>query len=424
MPTGGLLRDDRGVVPAAVAFRRRDDGRVVAGVAGGFADRYGLDVGVVRAALAVLALAGGVGVVVYAAGYAVSERSHGTAVEAWPHSERRTVAFVLMALGVLQLVRSSGVWLGDRVMLPMVVIVSGVVVLANRTRGAVGASPGSSRSRPADPGPPPVSNRRMAFTVAAGVALVAAGFALVSGQSSVDTGVRVAAGAVAVAVLAAGVLVGPWLVRAAQDLAAERRERIRSEERAAMAAHLHDSVLQTLALIQRNAGDARRTRTLARRQERALREWLYGSAPATATSLASAVREMAADVEELYDVEIDVVLVGDRPMDEASAAVVGALREACVNAAKHSGESTWSVFVESGPAGIDAFVRDRGVGFDMARVPAGGHGLASSIGARVERVGGTVVIATAPGGGTEIELTVPMPAAGDANATTGSGAAP
>jgi signal transduction histidine kinase len=146
---------------------------------------------------------------------------------------------------------------------------------------------------------------------------------------------------------------------------------------------------------------------------------LYGAAPTTATSLASAVREMAADVEELYDVEIEAVLVGDRPVDEASAAVVGALREACVNAAKHSGESTWSVFVECGPAGIEAFVRDRGVGFDAARVPAGGHGLASSIRTRIERVGGTVVVTSAPGGGTEVELTVPLPTDG-----TDVGAAP
>jgi signal transduction histidine kinase len=152
----------------------------------------------------------------------------------------------------------------------------------------------------------------------------------------------------------------PFWAHGVLQRAVARRERIRSEERAAVATHLHDSVLQTLALIQRNAHDPRRTVALARRQERELRDWLYGSPGGGAPTLQRAVSAMAEEVEERYAVKVELVAVGDRPADEASEALVAATREAAVNAAKHAGVEAVSVYVEAGTDGMHAFVRDRG----------------------------------------------------------------
>jgi signal transduction histidine kinase len=233
--------------------------------------------------------------------------------------------------------------------------------------------------------------------------------------------VRVGAFATALTVIGVATLVGPWLTRLAQEAAAERRERIRSQEREAMAAHLHDSVLQTLALIQRTADDPRRTVTLARQQERELREWLYGPRDARGAmvdSLAAALRRAASEVEAAYDVRIEMVIVGDAPMDDAVDALTQATREACVNAAKHSGVDEVSVYAEvragSGVAGsmtggvAEVFVRDRGRGFDRSTAAPDRRGIAQSIEARVERVGGSARIDSSPGEGTEVQLSAPV----------------
>ena len=177
-----------------------------------------------------------------------------------------------------------------------------------------------------------------------------------------------------------------------------------------MAAHLHDSVLQTLALIQRTADDPRRTASLARQQEHELRAWLFGGDASTidgaVDTLASAVRAMAREVEQRHDTRVEVVLVGDEPYDESLVALVSAMREACVNSAKHSGTTDVSIYVEATPTAVEAWVRDRGRGFDPT-APHEGHGIAQSIHARIERVGGTADIASADGQGTEVHLTVP-----------------
>jgi signal transduction histidine kinase len=194
-----------------------------------------------------------------------------------------------------------------------------------------------------------------------------------------------APGAVGVALIA---IAGPWAWRTASD-------RARAEERADMAARVHDSVLQTLTLIQKDPTDARR---LARRQERELRAWLY---PTTATgTLADAVDAAAAEIEELHGVRVDVVHTGDAALDERTQALVLAAREAMANAARHSGADEVSVFVE--PTAV--YVRDRGRGFDPDAVAADRRGLAESIRGRMERVGGSVKIVSTPGEGTEVEL--------------------
>ncbi len=186
-------------------------------------------------------------------------------------------------------------------------------------------------------------------------------------------------------------------------LAAERASRARAEERSEMAAHLHDSVLQTLALIQR-AGDFDETVSLARRQERELRAWLFGSGASPAESFAAAVRAMTAEVEELFGVRIQTIVVGDTTVGPAVDALVKAGREAAINAARHASVDEFSVFAEVTDGSAGLFVRDRGSGFDPGQVPADRKGITESIVARLERHGGSATIRSNEGAGTEVIL--------------------
>ncbi|NYG55073.1 ATP-binding protein [Nocardioides perillae] len=202
-------------------------------------------------------------------------------------------------------------------------------------------------------------------------------------------------------------VVGPWVLRLAGDLTAERAERIRSQERADVAAHLHDSVLQTLALIQVNAGDPAAVARLARAQERDLRTWLYAGRVADDETVAAAVRAAAAGVEDAHGVVVEVVAVGDAPLTESLRPVVLATREAVVNAARHAGTGHVDVFVEVAPGSVEVFVRDRGRGFDPAAVPEDRHGVRGSILDRVRRHGGEAEVRSSPGQGTEVRLRMP-----------------
>jgi signal transduction histidine kinase len=210
-----------------------------------------------------------------------------------------------------------------------------------------------------------------------------------------------------VVMVALGLILAPFLWRLGRNLAAERAERIRSEERAQMAAHLHDSVLQTLALVQRRADQPREVVALARAQERELRAWLYGRAgEREADSFAAAVEAIAAEIEAMHGIDVDVVTVGDCPVAGDVLALLAATREAIVNAAKHSGADAVSVYVEVEPAKVGVSVRDRGKGFDPATVPDDRRGIADSIRARLQRHGGKATVTSAPGEGTEVELEV------------------
>jgi len=210
-------------------------------------------------------------------------------------------------------------------------------------------------------------------------------------------------------VTAAGValLLGPWIVRLARQVGVERRERIRSEERADVAAHLHDSVLQTLTLIQRTAGSPHETVSLARRQERELRAWLYGDRSPAAATLGAALDLGDDEVEAAHQVTVEVVTVGDPDLDERLAALTAAIREATLNAARHSGAELIDVYVECLPEATTAYVRDRGRGFDLSVVPVDRRGIADSIVGRMERHGGSVDIRTESGAGTEVVLRLP-----------------
>jgi signal transduction histidine kinase len=255
-----------------------------------------------------------------------------------------------------------------------------------------------------------------------GVLLVAGGLVMfLAGQVSFG---QLSAALLAVLVTLGGtaVLTVPFWVRLSRELGEERRERIRGAERAEIAAHLHDSVLQTLALIQRQAEQPREVRRLARGQERELRTWLYGPSgygrpgtPGTgpvagAATLAEVITAAAAEVEDTYAVAVRPVVVGDCELDVSLAALVQASREALVNAAKHAQVGEVSLYVEVEPGEVHVFVRDRGVGFEPAEVPPDRHGLADSVHGRMNRHGGSAALRSTPGQGTEVHLEMPRAA--------------
>ncbi|MEK7423858.1 MAG: PspC domain-containing protein [Actinomycetota bacterium] len=390
----------------SLSFARRDDRRVLAGVAGGFADQHGIDATVVRGVLVVLTFAAGLGLLLYAFGALVSEPAGAALPPRHPTDARRVVSVVCVGLGMLLVVRSTGVWLGDALMVPLAVVIAGIVVLGLIRPDLHDRSDDSHWSELA-------SGPRARTRLFAGAALVAVGLVIVGTRGGVSSNVRTGVLATAFTVLGIAVLLGPWLAGMARSAAEDRRQRIRLNEREAMAAHLHDSVLQTLALIQRTAGDPRRTVTLARQQERDLREWLYGTTDAVSGSLTSAMRAMVSDVEATYDITIELVMVGDADLTDTHAGLVAAAREACVNVAKHSGATSAAVYVEVGPTELECWVRDRGRGFDQADAAlrrTERRGITDSIDARLERLGGRSHIESVPDVGTEVHLAVPVSA--------------
>ena len=208
------------------------------------------------------------------------------------------------------------------------------------------------------------------------------------------------------------VVFGPWWLSLLRDLLEERQARAMAEERARLAAHVHDSVLQTLALIQRSADDPQQVVRLARAQERELRSWLFEGKPPGAIgdeagSLTEAVAIIQGQVEANHGISLHTVIVGDTDLDDRLRELLEAAREATVNAAKWSGATEVSLFAEVEPGSVTVFVRDRGRGFDPASVAPDRHGIAQSIRARMDRVGGTATLRSAPGKGTEVELAVP-----------------
>ena len=215
--------------------------------------------------------------------------------------------------------------------------------------------------------------------------------------------------AVVVTVVGLALVTGPWWMRMMSQLTAERAERIRAQEREDIAAQVHDSVLQTLALIRRNASSPREVARLARGQERTLRTLLYGGRESSGL-LADELRAAAAEVEDDYAVTIDVVVVGDATMDDTLAAGVAATREALVNAGKHAHVESISLYAEVEGNEVSVFVKDRGIGFDVDEVADDRQGVRGSIIGRIERHGGTVRLTATPGSGTEVEIRLPRSA--------------
>jgi len=390
---------------------RRRSGRLVAGVAGGVADHLGIDVLWVRAAFVLLAAANGAGVLAYGLLW-VFVRQEASDVTREVSAKERQQAMGLAALGVgIGLV---GAALQNQVIGwvvgPLGVAAIGAAVVwreadeAQRRRWTTGARTGILGG-----------GRTAVLRIVAGGIFVAAGITVfLLGNLNLGQ-IQFGVLAVLATIVGVGVLTVPWWVRLARDFGEERRERIVTEERAEIAAHLHDSVLQTLALIQKQSTDPREVQRLARGQERELRHWLYGprgygrgADPAIDESLSSALQTAAAEVEDTYAITVNPVIVGDRTLDDSLRALVLASREAMVNAAKHAGVEEVSVYAEVEEAGADGevnvFVKDRGKGFDPDAVPDDRHGLADSVRGRMDRHGGTVRLRSTPGEGTEVHL--------------------
>ena len=247
--------------------------------------------------------------------------------------------------------------------------------------------------------------------VVVGVFIGAAGIALLVEGHTTVAALRPVGGA-ALVIAASVVIFGPWWLSLVRDLIAERQARALAEERAQMAAHVHDSVLQTLALIQRSSDDPQHVVRLARAQERELRAWLFDGRPPgaigeDATTLAEGVGLLQRQVEADHGIAVQVVMVGDCDLDEALRALLDAAREATVNAAKWSGADQVSVYAEVETDTVMLYVRDRGRGFDPEAVPEDRQGIARSIRARVARFGGSAVVRSAPGEGAEVQLSMP-----------------
>jgi signal transduction histidine kinase/phage shock protein PspC (stress-responsive transcriptional regulator) len=380
-------------------LRRSGPDRVLLGVCGGLGEAFGVDPVLVRLGFGLAVPLGGIGAAAYAMSAALMAAPPPD-VPIRPRGGRRqqVAGLVVLLWIVLAALGASNLLLPVNVLAPSALLLVGLGLAWRQaaTASARGDGPGWAR--------PLLLDVLRALTA---IVLLIGGALLFLRQDNDVT--AAAASAIAAVVVAAGIglLVGPRLRRAQALAGEERRERIRTEERAVMAARLHDSVLQTLALIQR-AGDARGAHRLARRQERELRAWLYGGEePDAPDTFAAALRHATGDVETRYDIEVELVQPSDAPLDEDLEALVSAAREALTNAAKHAGTGTVSVLARVSEQEASVFVRDRGRGFDRALVPRDRAGLRESIEARMTRHGGRAEIHTAPGEGTEVELILP-----------------
>jgi signal transduction histidine kinase len=300
------------------------------------------------------------------------------------------LAALAVVVGLMLVLRAAGIWFNDSVAVIGGVAAVGVVLVWGRAAGEA-----------------PVQNWMAALRVAVGIVLVIAGFVAFNALTGDIRAVGRSVLGAGIAAVGIALLVGPRLARLGAELTAERRSRIRSEEKTEIAAHLHDGVLQTLALIQHRAGANREVAALARRQERELREWLYGTPADAATTLSGVLTSDLAAVEDNQGVAVELVLVGDAPLDEPARALVAAVREAATNAARHAEADRVDVYVEVEDDALTGFVRDRGKGFDPTIVPADRRGLADSVVGRMQRAGGTAVVRSRPGEGTEVSLRIP-----------------
>jgi len=376
----------------------------------------GRDVTVVRVALVLLALLSGFGVAAYViAWFLIPAEGSTETIAARASSDKRGITLALSILPVLLivLILASALHVGFLTTfgLPLAISAAGLVLIyrnmeedeRTRLRGTVAALLQLNTE-------PSRSQRSFVLRLAAGLFLF-----LIGVLAIVDRGRSVLRpiGGTLLVVAATVVIFGPWWLRLARDLVAERQARIRAEERADMAARVHDSVLQTLAMIQRSANQPQEVAKLARAQERELRSWLFEGRPPGSfgaegpATLAAGVEQIEREVEAAHGVAVDAVTVGDTPLDDELRALLAAGREATVNAAKWSGAPAVSIYTEVEPKRVTMFVRDRGAGFDSDAVAEDRKGITESIRGRMQRHGGAAVIRSAPGEGTEVELSVP-----------------
>jgi signal transduction histidine kinase/phage shock protein PspC (stress-responsive transcriptional regulator) len=404
---------------------RSAEERYLGGVCGGLAVHLGVPVTWVRAAFLVATVFSGLGVVLYAGlwltlplGHETDQVAPGLAAASRqgkrPSRAHRglddvgpLVALVALVVGGVLLLRQVGLGFDSVLFWPLVLATVGVALLWRQADEAQRARWTDTSGRL---GPMQVllggGGVTAVVRILLGIVLLVSALGALIAQSGNFGLLDDAALAAVLGLLGLGLIAWPWIYRLTTDLGEERRARVRSQERADVAAHLHDSVLQTLALIQRQAHDPRMVATLARAQERDLRSWLYDDPGRTADTLSAALRAAAAEVEDSHGVPVEVVTVGDRPLGTDVEVLAMAAREAMVNAARHSEADQVDVFAEVTPDGVEVFVRDRGRGFDPARVPADRYGVRRSIVDRMRRHGGEADVRSAAGEGTEIRLSL------------------
>lgn len=391
--------------------------QVVAGVASGIAAHLHASKFAVRLTFLILASFSGLGAMLYAAFWAVLPHPPGA-----PGTRRNVgqlVSFIALGLGMMIAVQSSDVAKGARSLggwlVALVAIGAGVIwhnadaKSRQRWSGAMPRAPWLGLVMQSD---------RQAYLLRflGGGTLIIGGIIGVVGIVYSTTGITgtsltsLLLGLVFALIALAGVslAMAPVLWRTFAQLRTEREARIREQERAELAAMIHDQVLHTLALIQRNAEDVKSVMRLARGQERSLRNWLYGSTASPSERLSAGLEQAAAEVEDTYGITVETVMVGDHQMDDRVAALVAAAREAMVNAAKHAKVSSVSLYSEVEEHTISVFVRDRGVGFDQSTVADDRLGVRGSIIGRMRRHGGRAEIRSQVGDGTEVRLTMPV----------------
>jgi signal transduction histidine kinase len=396
---------------------------MVGGVAGGLSARFGIDANLIRFGFIMLAIGAGTGLAAYVVAWLViPTQGSTTSIGRRALEDRRTVrlalAFVTGLVALLLVLGAIGLSFAANLVWPVSIAVGGLVIVWRGADEEERAYLSELMGRTPLIGAPARRTRRSTVArVVVGGLLVAVGL---GGLAATRHTTLDALKTVLIAnVVIVGVLIvfGPWWLGLARDLAVERRERVRSEERANMAATVHDSVLQTLALIQRAAGDQGEVTRLARAQERELRAWLFegrspGSFTGEVSTVSQAVTVIEGDVEASHRVAVESVTVGDCALTVDLRALLAAGKEATVNAAKWSGAASVSLFVEVEPTQVSVFVRDRGRGFAPDAVADDRQGIAESVRARMTRHGGTAVIRSAPGQGTEVELIMPRTGGG------------
>ncbi|MEU5548662.1 MULTISPECIES: ATP-binding protein [unclassified Micromonospora] len=393
---------------------RAPEHRMAAGVAAGIAEHLDVPVRRVRVAFMVLLGLSGLGLLLYAAFWAVVPLRPGdTAVP--PRREfGQLLPFVAIGLGVLlvQMMLFDSVGAAGTAGWLVAIIAVGAGVIWHQSTPERRRQWGESLPVPWLGAVVEESDRR-AFVlrfvgggvlVAVGIIGVAAVYSPAQNLDAVINGVIFAL----VGLAGVGVVTAPVLWRTWNQLRSEREGRIREQERAELAAMVHDQVLHTLALIQRNASDVKAVQRLARGQERSLRNWLYKPTASPTERFAAALEQAAAEVEDTFAITVEAVVVGDRDTDERVGAIVAAAREALVNAARHAGVQTVSLYAEVEPDQVSVFVRDRGAGFDPDTVEDHRHGVRGSIIGRMKRHGGRAEIRSGPGEGTEVRLILPI----------------
>jgi signal transduction histidine kinase len=379
---------------------------MLGGVARGVAEHLRVGVWPVRLTFVVLTFVSGAGVLAYVILWALvplddvgSREDTESSASSRRRSSERSVLLVLGAAGIVLggLLLASLAGLDLTRFAPLAIAAAGAALIWLRAdedqRDHLRTGVGRVTPR-----------RAGALQVMLGVVFVVVGLMAfgLGGVGIGQAGTLIAA--IAVVVLGIALVASPFALRLWRERDAERRARIRSEERAEIAAQVHDSVLQSLALIQKNSSDAGKVARIARAQERDLRRWLYPPTAVSASSLRSALEDLAAEVEDTFGVLVEVVCVGDTPASERMNALLQATREAMSNAARHSGADIVSVYAEMSERGVTVHIRDRGRGFDVAEIASDRMGVRESILGRLERHGGRATVSSEPGEGTRIEL--------------------